>query len=209
MRNTLTRRTRPAALAAALLLAFPTLAACGGDEEASPDTDTQTAASGAEYNDADVAFATDMIPHHAQATQMVDMARTHELDPEVQAIADGILAAQVPEIETMVDWLTDWGKEIPPTSMDHANAHGEGGMEMDTDMPGMMSQDQLDELESARGHDFQTMWLEMMIEHHEGAIEMAETEIDDGHFPDAVEMATSIRESQRSEIEQMQSLLDS
>jgi uncharacterized protein (DUF305 family) len=76
-------------------------------------------------------------------------------------------------------------------------------MEMDTDMPGMMSEDRMDELEAARGHDFQAMWLEMMIEHHEGAVEMAETEIDDGHFPDAVALATSIRESQNAEIEHM------
>jgi len=141
---------------------------------------------------------------------MVDMARSHQLDPEVQAIADGILAAQVPEVETMVDWLTDWGKEIPPTSMDHANAHAEDGegMEMDTDMPGMMTQDRMGELETARGHDFQTMWLEMMIEHHEGSRDGRDRDLR-RHFPDAVEMAKSIRESQTAEIEQMKTLLDS
>jgi uncharacterized protein (DUF305 family) len=200
---------RLAGLLAGLLLAAPALTGCGDDEEgADPGGETHTAASGAKYNDADIAFASDMIPHHAQATEMVNLARTRGLDPEVQAIADEILAAQSVEVETMVDWLTDWGEPIPPTSQDHANAHGEG-MDMDTDLPGMLSEDQLAELDDARGDEFQTMWLEMMIEHHEGAIELAGTQVEHGRFPDAVKMAKSIESSQAAEIEQMQGLLGS
>jgi uncharacterized protein (DUF305 family) len=202
-----TKFTRPATLLAALLLAVPALAACG-DDEASPDAETHTAANGDEFNDADVTFATDMIPHHAQATEMVNMARGRGLDPEVQQIADAILAAQPAEIEIMVDWLTDWDQPIPATSQDHANAHGEG-MEMDTDMPGMMSEDEMDDLDAARGEEFQTMWLEMMVEHHEGAIEMARTEVSDGKFADAVTLAKDIESSQAAEVEQMQGLLGS
>jgi len=203
------RFTRPATLLAALLLAVPFLAACGDkDDGASHDAETHTGRSGAEFNDADVTFATDMIPHHAQATEMVNMARGRGLDPEVQAIADGILAAQTTEVEMMVDWLTDWDQPIPATSQDHANAHGEG-MEMDTDMPGMMSEDEMADLDTARGEEFQTMWLEMMIDHHEGAIEMAQTEGDEGEFADAVAMAKDIKTSQAAEIEQMQGLLGS
>ncbi|HET9421355.1 MAG TPA: DUF305 domain-containing protein [Nocardioides sp.] len=208
---TLTRKklTRPATALAGLLLAVPGLAACGNDEDsADPGGEVHTAANGAEYNDADVAFATDMIPHHAQATEMVSMARGRGLDAEVQAIADAILTAQPAEVETMVDWLTDWGEPIPPTSQDHANAHGEG-MEPDTDLPGMMSEDEMAELDAASGEEFQTMWLEMMIEHHEGAIEMAETEIETGKYPDAVKLAESIDTAQAAEIEQMQGLLGS
>ena len=203
-----TKLTRPTLLLAALLLAVPALAACGGGDESSPNATTQTAANGDEFNDADVAFATDMIPHHAQATEMVNMARGNHLDPEVQQIADGILATQTTEIETMVDWLTAWDQPIPPTSQDHANAEGEG-MEMDTDMPGMMSEPEMAELKAARGEEFQTMWLEMMIEHHDGAIEMARTEVEDGTFPDTVAMAKEIESSQAAEVEKMQDLLGS
>ena len=209
MTPTRKKSARLASLLAGLLLAAPGLTACGDDEEgADPGGETHTAVSGAKYNDADVAFASDMIPHHAQATEMVNLARTRGLDPEVQALADEILAAQSVEVETMVDWLTDWGEPIPPTSQDHANAHGEG-MEIDTDMPGMLSEDQMAELDDARGEEFQTRWLEMMIEHHEGAIEMAGTEVEHGAFPDAVKMAKSIESSQAVEIEQMQGLLGS
>jgi uncharacterized protein (DUF305 family) len=208
---TLTRKklTRPAIVLAGLLLAVPGLAGCGDDQDSS-DTggETHTAANGAQYNDADVAFASDMIPHHAQATEMVNLARGRGLDPDVQAIADAILTAQPAEVETMVDWLTDWGEPIPPTSQDHANAHGEG-MEPDTDMPGMMSADDMAELDAASGEEFQIMWLEMMIEHHEGAIEMAQTEIENGKFPDAVKLAESIETAQAAEVEQMQGLLGS
>jgi uncharacterized protein (DUF305 family) len=209
MTRTRKESTRLASVLAGLLLAAPALIACGDDQDGGdPGGATHTAASGAKYNDADVAFASDMIPHHAQATEMVNLARTRGLDPEVQAIAEEILAAQSVEVETMVDWLTDWGEPIPPTSQDHANAHGEG-MEMDTDLPGMMSEDRMAELGDARGEQFQTMWLEMMIEHHEGAIEMAGTEVEHGTFPDAVTLAKSIESSQAAEIEQMQALLGS
>jgi uncharacterized protein (DUF305 family) len=198
---------RLAGLLAGLLLAAPALTGCGDDEEgADPGGETHTAASGAKYNDADIAFASDMIPHHAQATEMVNLARTRGLDPEVQVIADEILAAQSVEVETMVDWLTDWGEPIPPTSQDHANAHGEG-MDMDTDLPGMLSEDQLAELDDARGDEFQTMWLEMMIEHHEGAVEMAETEVDEGENAKAIALAEDIISAQEGEISQMQDML--
>ena len=203
-----TKLTRLTLLLAALLLAVPALAACGGDDESSPDTSTHTAANGDEFNDADVAFVTDMIPHHAQATEMVNMARGRGLDPEVQQIADGILATQTTEIEAMVDWLTAWDQPVPATSQDHAHADG-GDTEMDADMPGMMNADEMADLGAARGEEFQTMWLEMMIEHHEGAIEIARTEVEDGTFPDTVAMAKEIESSQTAEVERMQGLLDS
>ena len=203
-----TKLTRPTLLLTALLLAVPALAACGGDES-SPDAATQTAANGDEFNDADVAFATDMIPHHAQATEMVNMTRGRGLDPEVQQIADGILATQTTEIETMVDWLTAWDQPVPPTSQDHANAEGEGegeGMEMEADMPGMMSEDEMSELKAARGEEFQTMWLEMMIEHHQGAIEMAQAEQSGGQYQPALDLAENVETAQAEEISVMEKL---
>lgn len=160
-----------------------------------------------------------MIPHHAQALVMVDMTQGRDLDPAVRTLVEGIRAAQAPEIETMSDWLTDWGEEVPETMRDHMHAgHGddsssdaesdmEGMAGMDDDMPGMMSAEEMGDLERAKGADFQTMWLEMMIEHHEGAVEMAETEQDEGRYPDAIDLAGHIIDSQTQEIDTMHSLL--
>ena len=158
------------------------------------------------FNDTDIAFATDMIQHHAQALQMVDFTMSHDLDPEVQQLADDVRAAQAPEIEIMADWLLDWEQPVPETVRDHANADSEG-MDMDSDLPGMMSGEDLQSLEQAEGTDFQQMWLEMMIEHHEGAIEMADEERQNGEHPQAVAMAQDIADAQAEEIGTMKNLL--
>ena len=191
---------------AALLAAMSLLTACGNNDDASQQ-ETQTAANGDEYNDADVDFASDMIQHHAQALAMVDSTMGRQLDPEVQQLAEDIRMAQGPEIEQMTDWLTDWDQPIPETVRDHANAHGDGEVEMDPDMPGMMSAEEMAELEAAEGEDFQQLWLEMMIEHHEGAIEMAQTEQSDGKFGPAKELAEDIASAQQDEISTMENLL--
>jgi uncharacterized protein (DUF305 family) len=198
------------AAAATLLLA---LAACGGGATGEAQA-KQTAANGDVFNDADVAFASDMIPHHAQALAMVDLTRGRDLSPETHELTDDIQAAQGPEIEQMVDWLTAWGQPVPETMRDHANAddHGMNGHEMgqdSSDMPGMMTGKEMAELEAAQGQAFETMWLEMMIEHHEGAVEMARDEQADGHFRSAMKLAESIETSQEAEIDRMKELLDS
>lgn len=189
-----------------------TLTACGNDE---PANDASTQVSDTDHNDADVAFATDMIQHHAQALSMVDLTVDRTLDPEVQQLADDIREAQGPEIETMSDWLQEWNEEIPDTMRDHSNAgHDMEGMGdsmdgLDSDMPGMMSGDDFDELENAPDSDFQTMWLEMMIEHHEGAVEMAQDQQNDGQYKPAVDLAGNVVDSQTGEIDTMKSLLGS
>lgn len=189
-----------------------TLTACGSDE---PPADTSTQVSETDHNDADVEFATDMIQHHAQALSMVDLTVDRTLDPEVQQLADDIREAQGPEIETMSDWLQEWNEEIPDTMRDHANAgHDMEGMSdsmdgLDSDMPGMMSGDDFDELENAPDPDFRTMWLEMMIEHHEGAVEMAENQQDNGQYEAAVDLAGGVVATQNAEIEKMKALLGS
>ena len=192
----------------ALLATMSVLTACGNDDDTA-DHETHTAANGDKFNDADVEFATDMIQHHAQATQMANMTMRRDLDPDVQKLADDILAAQVGEIETMVDWLNAWERPVPPTVQDHANAHGDGGMEMESDVPGMMSAEEMADLEAAKGDEFQGMWLEMMIEHHEGAIEMAQTEQSEGTHAGATDLAANIESAQQDEISTMQGLLGS
>ena len=189
-----------AALAAALLL----LAGCGDDK----DDSSAPEPSRTEHNAADVAFATDMLPHHAQALSMVDLTLGRQLDPEVAALAEQIRDTQVPEAETMVDWLTTWGEPVPETSRDHVHADSHDGAEPDGgDLPGMMSGEQMQSLEDASGAEFERRFLEMMIEHHEGAIEIAEAELDEGRHIPARDLAEDIVSAQQDEIETMESLL--
>lgn len=197
---------------AALTLALSlVISACGADESAKPDQKVTVSAT--EHNDADVAFATDMIPHHAQALSMADVTRNRPLDPEVAALVEDIRSAQAPEIETMVDWLTDWDQEIPETIRDHANAAHGGDTESTepmqgmADMPGMMSAEEMTTLENASDEEFQRMWLTMMVKHHEGAVEMAKKEVAAGEFKPAVDLAKNIASSQEQEIDTMNGLL--
>lgn len=178
--------------------AFATIAlltACGGTEEeaASPASES---ADNEEFNDADVAFAQMMIPHHEQATAMAELAPERAGD-EVQTLAEEIQAAQGPEIEQMNALLESWGQE-PMEDMEDMDHE---------DMSGMMSEEQMAELEGAEGEEFDTMFLQMMIEHHEGAVEMAQTELDEGVNPEARDLAQQIIDDQDAEIEQMNEML--
>lgn len=201
----------PTALLLALTTSFA-LAACSDDAgHGGGHSNTSTIAAGEEFNQADVDFATDMIQHHAQALVMVDLTDGRKLSPELAALAEQIQMAQGPEIETMVDFLNEWDQPIPETVRDHANAHGDGEMgDMHGgDMPGMASSEELADLEDAEGEEFEQMWLELMTEHHEGALEMARTEKEDGEYPAAVELAETIESAQQDEIDLMKDLLDS
>ncbi|MCW2737930.1 DUF305 domain-containing protein [Nocardioides sp.] len=204
-----TNRTTRAlgALTITAALAF-TAAACGNDDA---NTATTSEVSTTEHNDADVEFASNMLQHHAQALSMVDLTIDRPLDPEVQQLAEQIREAQAPEIETFTDWLTDWDEEVPETVRDHSNAGHDmddmGESMNDDNMAGMMSSDDMGALEDASDADFQTMWLEMMVEHHEGAVEMAKAEQSDGQYMAAVDLARSIVTSQTAEIDTMKALL--
>lgn len=155
------------------------------------------------HDAADVAFAQQMIPHHQQAVEMADLA----LDPargasaEVTDLATRIRAAQKPEIEELTGFLESWGEDVP--------AEGHEGHEMGSmkGMSGMMSDEQMSALGQATGADFDRLWLRMMIEHHEGAVQMAETEIADGQDAQAKALARAIVDAQRSEITEMTRLL--
>jgi uncharacterized protein (DUF305 family) len=191
-------------------LALLLLAGCGDADDAT-EAAIREAPSDTEHNDADVAFATDMIPHHAQALVMVDLSRGRPLDPEVEALVEQIQAAQTPEIQTMAGWLTSWGEEIPATTRDHVHGgdHGSEGADSlpSDDMPGMMSAEEMDALEASGDDEFQTMWLEMMVEHHEGAVEMARAQLEQGRYRPALDLAQTIIDGQTAEIDTMRSLL--
>ncbi|WP_406723546.1 DUF305 domain-containing protein [Streptomyces sp. GD-15H] len=207
-KRSLARRTAAVAAAGAAALV---LAACGGNDDdgssaaghgghnATASSSASAPASQGQHNAADVAFAKGMIPHHRQAVEMADLAPGRAQSPEVKKLAADIKKAQDPEIKTLSGWLTSWGEEVPAEgAMDHSM---HGGME------GMMTDEEMTELENASGQAFDTAFLEMMIKHHEGAVEMAKTEQADGAYAPATKMADAIIASQSAEIEQMNELL--
>lgn len=187
-------------LMAALFASTLLLAACGG-------SDSGGSSSSSDFNDADVTFVQGMIPHHEQAVEMADLALKNADSEDVRALAEQIKGAQDPEIKSMKGFLEDWGKE---ESKDSGGMDGMGESEMgDSGSTGMMSDEEMADLEAASGAEFDKMFLEMMMEHHEGAISMAETEQADGESSDAKDLAGKIIKAQKAEITEMKALLES
>lgn len=151
-----------------------------------------------DVNAADVMFVQMMIPHHEQAIEMADLVLdTPGIDPAVITLATEIKAAQGPEIVQMEQWLDAWGQPSMP-----GGHGGHGGMD------GMLSDDELQRLADAEGEEATRLFLEGMIEHHEGAIDMAEDVIDDGQNVAVRELADTIIVTQQAEIDLMRDLLD-
>jgi uncharacterized protein (DUF305 family) len=150
-------------------------------------------------------FAQHMIPHHQQAVEMSDVVLGKQgIDPRVSELATQIKAAQGPEIAQMQEWLRQWGN---PTMPPMAGGDGHDMAGMSGDAMGMMSDEQMTALKNAGGVDAAKQFLNGMIAHHQGAIAMAQDEIRDGRFAQAVDMARSIVTSQQQEIDTMKGIL--
>ncbi|GGS75250.1 DUF305 domain-containing protein [Streptomyces cinerochromogenes] len=203
--RTLTRR---AALATVAVTGALVLAACGGDNDGDSGSAhpghgasaTASASAGA-HNAQDVAFAQGMIPHHQQALEMAELADGRAASAEVKDLASRIEKAQGPEIRTMTGWLKSWGEEVPMAGMDHSGHAGMSGMS------GMMGEADMTALKKAHGKDFDTRFLTLMIEHHQGAVTMATTEKGKGRYSAATAMADDIVTAQNAEIKEMKKLL--
>lgn len=198
---------RRAVLAGAMLTAALALAGCGGDDHApsgmhrttaAPTTGAATA-SPAAFGDADVMFAQMMIPHHEQAVEMADLAATRVKNPELKELAADIKAAQAPEITMMTGWLTAWGKPTQPPG--GHQMHGADAM------PGMVSDKDMAALKAASGDEFDQMFAQLMIAHHNGAIQMARTAQSDGSNPDVKKLAATIEQTQAAEVQTLQKFL--
>lgn len=160
------------------------------------------------HNQADVTFAQMMIVHHRGAIEMADLAPTRAASDKVKQLAAKIKAAQAPEIEQMSGWLTDWGTGPAASSSAMGGMSGmDHGSSTSSAMPGMMSGEQMTQLTAATGAAFDKMFLQLMIAHHQGALEMSKTEKTSGQNPDAQALADSITSSQTAEIATMQELL--
>jgi uncharacterized protein (DUF305 family) len=215
---TFTTTVKTVAVAAAAAAAL-TVAGCSNDTSstpASPTTSNSTGMTGSmpgmdyggsptsaapsatrsDFNDADVTFLQMMYPHHAQAIDMAKLVPGRSQNQQVITLAQNIEKAQAPEMAQFTDLLESFGKPAPSVS-------GHTGM----DMPGIMSAEQMNTLTGLSGAAFDRMWLQMMIDHHTGAIDMSNTELRDGTNPDAKKLADAIIANQQAEIAQMRGML--
>lgn len=205
---------RFAAPAIALALTA-TLAACSSDDSTSADstvaveTGNETTAvaeaprdstAAAAMNEPEIEFAQGMIAHHEQAIEMAEIALDPKVgaSPEVSDLATRIKGAQGPEVDLMTGWLNAAGE---PIVMDTSDGHDM------TTMDGMMTAEQMDSMAAMTGPEFDKMWLEMMIAHHEGAISQSETVKAEGANADVLALADQIIAAQQGEITEMKNLL--
>ena len=199
----------------AALLSAAALAACGApvrtDAQPSPAPAPATTgtilSAGHPWTEADVEFMSSMIGHHAQAVQMSQLAPSRASSPAVQRLAARIINAQQDEIAAMQLWLADRGQPVPQpgAAMDHGAHHDHGAA-----MPGMLTPEQMAQLEAARGDEFDRLFLSLMIQHHRGATSMVQRLFSShGAAQDETvfKFASDVNVDQITEIERMQRML--
>ena len=190
-------------LAASLVAVTLAAAGCGSNaaSKAAPTgaTTNTTAAGAATFNSVDVEFAQKMIPHHQQAVEMAQLALAAKASAsaKVRDLATRIKGAQDPEIKLMTGWLAAWGEPTTAGMASHDMSSADG----------MMSADVMTALGKATGAAFDRMWLTMMIEHHQGAIKMAQDEKAQGSSAEALVLADKIITAQQAEISEMSKLI--
>jgi uncharacterized protein (DUF305 family) len=164
-----------------------------------------------QFTEADVRFMTGMIPHHAQALVMSRLAPTHGASAAVQTLCARIINAQRDEIATMQNWLRERGQQVPEFEiegtklmMHHAGDHA-------MHMPGMLTSEQMQELDAARGAEFDRLFLTYMIQHHSGAVTMVDDLFSTGGAAQekaAFKLASDIHVDQTTEIARMKRMLN-
>ncbi len=161
------------------------------------------------FTEADVEFVTGMISHHAQALVMSELAPSHGASPSVQTLAARIINAQQDEIALMQRWLADRGQPVPQVRDAHLEHDAHGSREHH--MPGMLTQEQLEELAAAFGREYDRLFLSYMIQHHAGAVTMVDDlfAVDGAGQDGAVfKLASDVQVDQITEIARMQGMLD-
>ena len=161
------------------------------------------------YTAADVHFMSAMISHHAQAIVMAGWAPTHDASGSVRTLAARIISAQQDEIATMQTWLRDRQQSVPearPTGMKMVM----NGVEHEMLMPGMLTEDQMKQLDQARGKEFDRLFLTFMIQHHRGAVSMVKDLFGSygaGQDETVFKFASDVNVDQSTEIERMEKML--
>ena len=161
------------------------------------------------FNAADVAFMSGMIPHHAQAVLICGMAPSHGARTEVRTLCERIVVSQKDEIEMMRNWLRDRGEAVPAADATHHRMKMHGA-EHDMLMPGMLTPEDLAQLDKARNAEWDALFLKAMIRHHEGALKMVD-ELFESHGAmqdeDLFKFVSDVYADQTAEIERMQKML--
>ena len=191
-----------------LLAAFAvSLGSCGGAARSAADLEALAALNRQGHSPADVHFMTNMIPHHAQAVLFAGWAESHQASSAIQIFCARMVVAQRDEIVTMRSWLLERDEPAPP--VEYSRMRMPAGADHQA-MPGMLTEAQLNELDHARGSDFDRLFLKYMIPHHEGALSMV-----DGLFGSyggaqndfIFKLASDMYADQTTEIEHMQLML--
>lgn len=158
------------------------------------------------HNDADVTFLKDMIVHHAQAIVMSEIVEGRLTDAKVRGIAGRIHDEQQPEMRGMARTLRSWKEDVPiqaeNPSAGMRSGHDHHGM------PGMASRADLEDLGRAKDKDADRLFLDLMIAHHKGALDMCETVARDGRDERTGELADDITVAQQKQIDQMKTMRD-
>jgi uncharacterized protein (DUF305 family) len=206
---------------AAVLLAAVATAGCSGAMKTTTATPQPSFSAGgprataaSTANPADVKFVTGMIHHHAQAILMAGWAESHKARPDVLVLCERIVNAQQDEIKLMQYWLREHGQPVPDGKYAYHPGMQMEGMDMGDHkmMPGMLTQEQLEALDKARGPEFDRLFLEGMIGHHQGALDMVnELLASPGAAQDDViyKMSSDVYADQSTEIERMGKMLRS
>ncbi len=201
-------RTRTIALAALGVALATALAGCGGAagqgaQGTTTPPPTTTGAGASAGSASDVAFAQLMIAHHNQAIAMADLALKYTSSVQLETLAAQIKQAQGPEVTRMTAWLGEWGAPTVMTGSDQTMP----GMDMGgVSVAGMMSDQQMAELANARGAAFDRLWLQMMIAHHQGAVQMARQSLSSTSTAEVRTLAQSVVDNQTAEIATMQGM---
>jgi uncharacterized protein (DUF305 family) len=189
----------------AALLAATAIAASSSAATAQVDRTRQA------YTPADVHFMSMMIGHHAQAIVMAGWAASHDASPSIRTLAERIINAQQDEIAIMQRWLRDRGQSAPEYRVDGVKVKVVmNGVEHEHLMPGMLTEEQMTQLNRARGKDFDRLFLQFMIQHHRGAVSMVQDLIaTPGAAQDDIvfKLASDINVDQTTEIDRMQQML--
>jgi len=163
------------------------------------------------YTAADAEFMNGMISHHAQALLMAGWAASHGASPPIRTLTDRIINAQKDEIVAMQKWLRDRHLPVPEPNP-HGMTMNMGGMQHEMLMPGMLTEDQLKQLDAARSKEFDRLFLTFMIQHHQGAVTMVNNLFNtNGAAQDisVYKLASDVSADQTTEIERMQKMLAS
>ena len=175
---------RAVATAAALLM----LTACSGDGGDTAEQEGGTA-------DPDVTFARQSLVQHSETLLLVDEAARRGVSPDVTAAVEQVRADRTADVEALTDLLEGWDEEVPATARDHAHAgHGQA--------------EGVAELAGEKGADFEGAWLDLITDQHEDALDLAETEVEEGRDAAAVRLAREMAARLEQQVAQLERLED-